>query len=90
LEIELRPQSIAASNGLEYAISLSSNSERASALRQRGQPLRRVGRSVFRRRAMKSLIAASKGPLHLSTDTAIERAHARMVGQLDRLRRDFA
>jgi hypothetical protein len=39
---------------------------------------------------MKSLIAASKGPWHLSTDAAIERAHTRMVDQLERLRRDFA
>jgi hypothetical protein len=28
--------------------------------------------------------------VHLSTDAAIERAHTRMVDQLERLRRDFA
>jgi hypothetical protein len=91
LDVDLRPQPLAPSNGLEYAISLAASSKpRVQALRDRGQRLRRVGRGVFRRRATKSLIAASKGPLHLSTDTAIERAHTRMLYQLERLRRDFA
>jgi Polysaccharide pyruvyl transferase len=90
LEIELRPQPISASNGLEYAISLSGNKERVRALRKRNQRLRRVGRPLFTRRAARSLIAASKGPVHLSTDAAIDRAHARMVDQLERLRREFA
>jgi len=91
LGVELTPQAIAPSNGLEYAISLTATSKpRVRALRRRGQRLRRLGRGLFTRRATTSLIAASKGPLHLSSDTAIERAHARMVDQMERLRRDFA
>jgi len=90
LEIQLKPESIAASNGLEYAVSVSTNKERVRALRRGGQRLRRVGRGVFMRRATKSLMTASKGAVHLSTDAAIERAHTRMVDQLERLRRDFA
>jgi hypothetical protein len=58
-------------------------------LRTRWQRLRPLGRGVFHRRAVKTLLAASNGPLHLSTHSAIEHAHARMLEQLDRLRRDF-
>jgi succinoglycan biosynthesis protein ExoV len=90
LGLELRPQPIAPSNALEYAISLTAGRKhKVRALRTRGQRLRRVGRAVFERRAVKALVAASNGPSHLSTDSAIESAHARMLDQLDRLRRDF-
>ena len=90
LDIELRPQHIVASNLLEYAMSLTA-CRRANVLglRKRGQWLRGVGRGVCRRRAAKALLGASKGPLHLSTDSAIERAHTRMLEQLERLRHDF-
>ena len=91
LDIELRPQDIVASNALEYAISLTAGRKaQVLALRRRGQGLRGVGRGMFRQRATKALIAASKGPAHLSTDAAIERSHTRMLEQLHRLRRDFS
>lgn len=90
LDVHLRPQALAASNALEYAISLTASKPRVQALRRRGQRLRRLGRGSFTRRAATSLIAASKGPVHLSADAAIERAHGRMIDQLERLRRDFA
>lgn len=91
LDIELRPQHIVPSNALEYAMSLAAGRRsRVLALRKRGQRLRGVGGGIFRRRAAKALLSASKGPLHLSTDSAIERAHTRMLEQLERLRRDFS
>ena len=91
LDIELRPQQIVASNALEYAMSLTAGRRaRVLALRKRGQRLRGVGRGGFRRRAAKALLDASKGPPHLSADSAIERAHTRMLEQLVRLRRDFS
>jgi hypothetical protein len=90
LDIDLRPQPIVPSNALEYAMSLTAGRRaRTLALRQRGQPLRRVGRSVFNGRAADALVAAANGPRHLSSDSAIERAHARMLEQLERLRKDF-
>jgi exopolysaccharide glucosyl ketal-pyruvate-transferase len=90
LGIELRPQPLAPSNALESAVSLTAGSKpRVRALRTRWQRLRPLGRGVFHRRAVKTLLAASNGPLHLSTRSAIEQAHARMLEQLDRLRRDF-
>lgn len=91
LDLDLRPQPLAASNALEYAISLAgSHKPRVRALRGRGQRLRGVGRGIFSRRATASLKAAARGPVHLSTDAAIDRAHGRMLDQLARLRRDFA
>lgn len=90
LGIELRAQPMVASNALEYAISLAAaNKHRVRALRKRWQPLRGLARSVFERRAVKALRAASEGPLHLSTDSAIQDAHGRMLERLERLRRDF-
>jgi succinoglycan biosynthesis protein ExoV len=90
LGIELRPQPIAPSNALESAISvIAGDKHKVQTLRRRGQRLRRVGRGLFERRAANALRAASNGPSHLSSDSAIERAHGRMLDQLDRLRRDF-
>ncbi len=90
LGIDLQAQPIASSNALEFAISLTAGHKRkVRALRTRWQRLRRVGRGAFERRAVKALLAASNGPVHLSADSAIEAAHTRMLDRLDRLRRDF-
>jgi succinoglycan biosynthesis protein ExoV len=90
LGVELRAQPMVPSNALEYAISVSADSKhRVRALRKRCQRLRGVGRGAFERRAVKALRAASEGPLHLSTDTAIQDAHGRMLERLESLRRDF-
>lgn len=90
LDIELRPQPIVPSNALEYAMSFTAGKRaKTLALRERGQRLRRVGRGLFNTRAADALVDASNGPRHLSSDAAIERAHARMLEQLDRLREDF-
>jgi hypothetical protein len=91
LGIELRPQPITPSNALESAIRLiASDKHKVRTLRRRGQRLRPLGKGLFERRAAKALRAALNGPVHLSTDAAIEHAHTRMLDQLDRLRRDFA
>ena len=48
-----------------------------------------VSEERFRRRAAKALLNVSKGPLHLSTDSAFERAHTPMLEQLEDLRARF-
>jgi Polysaccharide pyruvyl transferase len=89
LNLDLRFTSISPSNALEFGLSVVGRNQRgARRLRQRADAWRAVWPSAFRERATRSLIAAIKGPAHMSSDAAIERAHAQMIERLETLRRD--
>jgi succinoglycan biosynthesis protein ExoV len=90
LNIDLRSSPIASSNALEWALGLTGNNRRwAGRLRRRAQQFRHIASSAFKERAATSLMRLSKGPVHLSSDAAMESAHTRMLEELERLQSDF-
>jgi hypothetical protein len=90
LNLKLQFTSTSPSNAFELGLTLvGRNQKYARWLRARATTLRAVGIDAFKDRATKSLIAATRGPAHLSSDDAIERAHAQMLDKLAQLRRDY-
>ena len=91
LNLNLEFTSIAPSNAFELGFAfVRSNQTAARWLRARGTTLRGISSNAFKERAARSLTVAVSGPVHLSSDAAIESAHTRMLEKLDRLRRDYA
>jgi hypothetical protein len=89
LNLDLRFTSISPSNALEFGLSLAGRNQKYSRwLRKRADVWRPFCSNAFRERATRSLIAATSGPAHMSSDTAIETAHAQMLERLEKLRRD--
>lgn len=88
LEIDLQPQPLPPSNGLEAVFAWTGCDKRnAARLRRRGQFLKHVAEPVFRERAARALQDLAARPPSLSDDAAIARAHETMLEQLEALRR---
>lgn len=88
LQLDLHPQSLAPSNGLEAAMAFLPGSRKtAERLRRRGQLLKSVAAPVFFDRAASSLRHLAGTVPTLSRDSAIESAHSRMLEQLEVLNR---
>lgn len=87
LEIELRPQTLLPSNGLEAAMSrLSVGKKGAARLRRRGQFLKSAAAPYFREKAARSLQTLAAEEPTLSRDAVIARAHRIMLEKLDVLK----
>src|SRR5690606_22401122 len=87
LQLELHPLSLAPSNGMEAVMSLlRGGGKNAARLRRRGQILKSVAAPYFFDSAAASLRRLATAIPNLSHDVAIDRAHSRMLEQLDILR----
>ena len=91
LQLELHPLALAPSNGLEAAMSLlrGMGGKNAARLRRRGQILKSVAAPLFFDMAASSLRRLAAATPNLSRDSAIERAHDRMLEQLEALNRGY-
>jgi succinoglycan biosynthesis protein ExoV len=91
LDVTLRWAHVAPSSALEFALSLTGHRKRyAGRIRASGRGLRRVARGAFQELAARSLARVASREPSLSSDAAIDRAHTRMLEELDRLKYDFA
>jgi succinoglycan biosynthesis protein ExoV len=91
LQLELHPLTLAPSNGLEAVMSLLRGSgKNAARLRRRGQILKSAAAPYFFDSAAASLRRLATANPNLSRDAAIDRAHSRMLEQLDVLHRSYA
>jgi succinoglycan biosynthesis protein ExoV len=89
LDLDLQYAPLRPSNALELSLAfVSGNKQRAKRLRGRPR-LRTLLGDRFRDWAARSLQRAAARDPQLSHDTAIDRAHSRMLEQLARLRRDY-
>ena len=61
-----------------------------SDLRARGQRLQAIAPGAFKELASRSLARVASQEPSLSSDTAIDRAHTRMLEALEQLKTDFA
>lgn len=90
LDLELRPQELAASSMVEAAMKWAgANEPLVVRVRAARRPLRMILPSVFLQRAAESLLALSKVAPSMSRDSNIERAHERMLGQVELLLDDL-
>jgi succinoglycan biosynthesis protein ExoV len=91
LDLDVRFGTLPPSNALECAVTVTRSKEPyVSWGVGRGHGLRRLASGAFKERAVRSLLRLSRADAQLSQDAAMERAHSRMLDQLQRLRKDFA
>jgi succinoglycan biosynthesis protein ExoV len=90
LDLTLRWAHVWPSNALELAMSVTGRrKQQARRIRARGQRLRAIAPGPFRELAARALARAAFREPSLSSDAVIDRAHARMLEALDRLKTDF-
>lgn len=90
LDIELKPNRLAASSLYEMAETFSIGGRTGRSLvRPHRATLERLGAGLFRRRAARSLEAAARTTPQLSSDRALDRALDRFDSDIQLLRRDY-
>jgi exopolysaccharide glucosyl ketal-pyruvate-transferase len=91
LDLTLRWTHVSPSSALEFALSLTGRRKHfADRLRARGQRLQAIAPGAFKELASRSLARVALQEPSLSSDTAIDRAHTRMLEALEKLKTDFA